>query len=182
MSEPLLALRGLTVRYGPRLATWSVDLTVVAGEVLGVVGESGAGKSTVGRAVVRLLPDTGRVEAGEIRFDGRALLGLPAAPEQVSALEWVLEHALSVRQTEELVRRWAAGQPPREARPARVATAEADREATLRQAFVDGLQRALGTRVALRPAKEGGGTLTIHFGSDEELNALYEKLGGEQLW
>ena len=52
----------------------------------------------------------------------------------------------------------------------------------LRQAFIDGLQRALGTRVGFRPAKEGGGTLTIHYNSDEELNALYEKLGGEDLW
>ena len=49
---------------------------------------------------------------------------------------------------------------------------ESDRDAALRQAFVDGLQRALGTRVGFRPAKEGGGTLTIHYNSDEELNAL----------
>ncbi|HSE95265.1 MAG TPA: ABC transporter ATP-binding protein [Methylomirabilota bacterium] len=77
MGESLLELRGLTVRYGPRLAAWSVDLAVGTGEVLGLVGESGAGKSTVGRAVVRLLPEAGWVEAGEIRFDGQALLGLP---------------------------------------------------------------------------------------------------------
>ena len=55
-------------------------------------------------------------------------------------------------------------------------------DAVLRQAYIDGLQRALGTRVGFRPAKEGGGTLTIHYNSDEELNALYTKLGGEDLW
>jgi hypothetical protein len=49
-------------------------------------------------------------------------------------------------------------------------------------AFIDGLQRALGTRVQFRPEKTGGGTLTIHYGSDEELNAFYEKLVGEQIW
>jgi oligopeptide/dipeptide ABC transporter ATP-binding protein len=80
--EPRLELRGLTVRYGSRVAVWSVDLAVAAGEVLGVVGESGAGKSTVGRAVVGLLPEAGRVEAGEIRFDGQPLLGLPARQMQ----------------------------------------------------------------------------------------------------
>jgi ParB family chromosome partitioning protein len=122
--------------------------------------------------------------AGEIsEGHARALLGLPTAAEQVAALDWVLERGLSVRQTEELVRRWGAGEAPEGARSrATTATPEAEREAIFRQAFIEGLQRALGTRVGFRPAKEGGGTLTIHYGSDEELNALYEKLGGEQIW
>jgi peptide/nickel transport system ATP-binding protein len=82
MSRPgpttsVLEVRGLTVRYGGRLATWNVDLDVAAGEVVGLVGESGAGKSTLGRAVVRLLPEPGCVEAGAIRFEGRDLLGAP---------------------------------------------------------------------------------------------------------
>jgi ParB family transcriptional regulator, chromosome partitioning protein len=121
--------------------------------------------------------------AGEIsEGHARALLGLPTAPEQVAALEWVLEKGLSVRQTEELVRRWAAGEPASGERAETKTASESDRDAVLRQAFIDGLQRALGTRVGFRPAKEGGGTLTIHYNSDEELNALYAKLGGEDLW
>ena len=76
MGPALLEVRGLTVRYGARLATWAVDLTLDPGRVLGLVGESGAGKSTVGRAVVRLLPEPGRIEAGAIRFRGRDLLAL----------------------------------------------------------------------------------------------------------
>ena len=79
MTAPVLEIRQLTVRYGTRLATWAVDLTVGPGEVLGLVGESGAGKSTVGRAVVGLLPEPGRVESGAIRFHGRDLLGLSGA-------------------------------------------------------------------------------------------------------
>jgi len=79
VTEPLLEIRGLTVRYGARLATWEVSLTLRPGEVLGLVGESGAGKSTVGRAIVRLLPESGRIEAGQIRFKGRDLLALPEA-------------------------------------------------------------------------------------------------------
>ena len=44
MTAPVLEVEALTVRYGARLATWAVDLTLGAGEVLGLVGESGAGK------------------------------------------------------------------------------------------------------------------------------------------
>jgi ParB family transcriptional regulator, chromosome partitioning protein len=136
---------------------------------------------------LRLLALPDRVQhalgAGEIsEGHARALLGLPTAPEQVAALEWVLEKGLSVRQTEELVRRWAAGETVSGERSVARRIPESERDAVLRQAFIDGLQRALGTRVGFRPAKEGGGTLTIHFNSDEELNALYTKLGGEDLW
>lgn len=136
---------------------------------------------------LRLLALPDRVQralaAGEItEGHARALLGLPTAPEQIAALEWVLDKGLSVRQTEELVRRWAAGEAPAGIRRAPEPDSADDREAAIRQAFVDGLQRALGTRVAFRPAKGGGGTLTIHYDSDEALNALYERLGGEQLW
>ena len=76
MTGPILEIAGLTVRYGARLATWAVDLRLGPGEVLGLVGESGAGKSTVGRAVVRLLPESGRIQDGAIRLRGRELLGL----------------------------------------------------------------------------------------------------------
>lgn len=119
--------------------------------------------------------------SGEIsEGHARALLGLPSAAEQIAALEEIQARGLSVRQTEELVRRWiAGGAPPREPRP------EADgerREDAIQQAFVDGLQRAIGTRVGFRADKSGGGTLTIHFGSDEELNAFYTRLAGEETW
>lgn len=136
---------------------------------------------------LRLLALPDRVQralaAGEIsEGHARALLGLATAPEQIAALEWVLEKGISVRQTEELVRRWAAGEPPAGIRRLPEPNPGDDREEAIRQAFVDGLQRALGTRVGFRPAKDGGGTLTIHYDSDEALNALYERLGGEQLW
>ncbi len=136
-----------------------------------------------------LLPDRVQrsLSAGDIsEGHARALLGLPTAPDQVAALEWVIAQGLSVRQTEELVRRWAAGHPPQGARvPAPInpdADGDSGRTEVLRQAFLDGLQRAIGARVGFRPAKEGGGTLTIHFSSDEELTTLYEKLGGQDVW
>src|SRR3989304_1588093 len=79
MAEPLLEIRGLTVRYGSRLAVWNVDLALRPGEGLGLCGESGGGKSAVGRAVVRLLPDSARVVAGAVRFKGRDLLAVTEA-------------------------------------------------------------------------------------------------------
>jgi ParB family chromosome partitioning protein len=137
---------------------------------------------------LRLLALPDRVQralgAGDIsEGHARALLGLPGAADQIAALGWIVDRDLTVRQTEDLVRRWAAGERPEGARRDQAAPGEdSERGVVFRQAFIDGLQRALGTRVGFRPAKEGGGTLTIHVGSDEELNALYEKLGGQELW
>jgi putative phosphonate transport system ATP-binding protein len=67
MIAPLLTVRGLTKRYGARLACEDVDFEVRPGEVVGIVGESGSGKSTVLRCVyLDAVPDAGSVRlAGE---------------------------------------------------------------------------------------------------------------------
>ncbi len=75
----LLEVKDLAVRYGSHLAVAEVGFTLGEGEVLGLVGESGAGKSTVGCALLRLLPEPGRIVSGAISFKGRDLLTVPHA-------------------------------------------------------------------------------------------------------
>lgn len=77
--EPLLEIQGLEVRYftgdGVVEAVNSIDLTVGRGENLGLVGETGAGKTTTALSVLRLLPDPpGKITGGSVRFDGEDLL------------------------------------------------------------------------------------------------------------
>ena len=54
-----------------------VDLSIAAGETYALLGESGCGKSMTALALTRLLPDSGRIERGEVRLDGEDLLRLP---------------------------------------------------------------------------------------------------------
>jgi ABC-type oligopeptide transport system ATPase subunit len=69
-TPPLLEVRGLRVDYGRgrrrTTAVDGVDLDIAAGETLALVGESGSGKTTVGNAVLGVVP----VAAGTVRFDG----------------------------------------------------------------------------------------------------------------
>jgi len=78
-----LEVEGLTVTLAAGDGRWpvltDVSLALAAGESLGVVGESGAGKTTLALALMRLLPPAGRVESGSIRLDGRDLLHLDEA-------------------------------------------------------------------------------------------------------
>lgn len=79
----LLEIGDLTVHYHsaggpPAAAVRAVSLEVEAGEVVGLLGESGGGKSTLLLAILGLLPATARVAGGSIRFRGRELLDLDA--------------------------------------------------------------------------------------------------------
>ncbi|MEV5340012.1 dipeptide/oligopeptide/nickel ABC transporter ATP-binding protein [Streptomyces sp. NPDC052676] len=72
MSEPLLDVRDLVVRYGVTTAVDGVSFTLEAGETLALNGPSGCGKSSTAAAVLRLR----RPDAGEVRFEGRELTRL----------------------------------------------------------------------------------------------------------
>ena len=81
MPVPLLSVHDLHVvfdtRHGPLTAIDHVSLDIRAGEILGVVGESGAGKSLTGTAIIGLLDPPGRIAAGEIRLQGERIDNLP---------------------------------------------------------------------------------------------------------
>ena len=83
MTGPLLSIRDLSVEFvtrkGPLIALDGVSFDIAPGEVLGVVGESGAGKSLTGLAIIGLLDPPGRIAGGEIRLKGERIDNLPPA-------------------------------------------------------------------------------------------------------
>ena len=116
---------------------------------------------------IKLAINEGRITEGH----ARALLALGSDAEQVAALELIERDGMTVRQTEELVRRWlAAGtrhSPLPTPRPP-----DFDR-------LEDRFRRVLGTRVNLQKSRKGG-RIVIHFFSDEELDGLYKQIVGQE--
>ena len=78
--SPVLDIQGLEVRFpgenGPVTVIDKVDLTIGTGEILGLVGESGCGKSMLARSIMRLIPVSGRITGGRILFEGEDLLAM----------------------------------------------------------------------------------------------------------
>jgi peptide/nickel transport system ATP-binding protein len=85
MTEPVLSVRNLQVEFSTRRralrAIDGVSFDIAKGEVLGVVGESGAGKSVTGLAVIGLIDPPGRITGGEIHLAGSRIDNLP--PEEM---------------------------------------------------------------------------------------------------
>ncbi|GIV63780.1 MAG: ParB/RepB/Spo0J family partition protein [Chloroflexota bacterium] len=96
----------------------------------------------------------------------RALLQLPTPQAQIAVLQMIIERGLSVRQTEELTRKYSGERPPRSAPP--------DPMPEIRS-LEEKLRQHLGTRVTLQHGKKGG-KLIIHYYSNEELNTLLDQL------
>ncbi len=103
-----------------------------------------------------------------------ALLGLGTLADQLAVLDVIRTRNLNVRQTETTVRGWAA-KPAQRGFP----SSEIDPET----ARVEGrLRSALNTRVALKRNGRGGGTISIEFYSDEQLQELCNRFLEEDLW
>ena len=77
--SPVIDIRNLTAVAHTIPILRDVSLTVNAGEAMALVGESGAGKSTIAKAVLGILPPAIRIASGEIIFEGADLLKLPPA-------------------------------------------------------------------------------------------------------
>ncbi|MFL5982945.1 MAG: ABC transporter ATP-binding protein [Gaiellaceae bacterium] len=82
----LLELRELSVDYGRARAVDGIDLEIREGEILGLAGESGCGKTTVANAVMQILRPPGRIAGGEIVFRGQNLVGL--GEEELRRFRW----------------------------------------------------------------------------------------------
>jgi branched-chain amino acid transport system ATP-binding protein len=87
VTEPLLKVQDLDVRYGTSRALFGVSLSVEPGTVLAVLGANGAGKSTLARAVSGLVPPT----AGHVFFDGHEITGAPAHRIRKMGLTYIPE-------------------------------------------------------------------------------------------
>ena len=88
--EPVLDIKDLTVKYrGDTRSTTAVDrvsFSIGTGEIFGLAGESGCGKSTIANAIMRLLRDPAEIAGGSIRFGGKDVLAMK--PEELRRFRW----------------------------------------------------------------------------------------------
>lgn len=73
LSNPILEVDKLDIRYGSVLAVRGLDLKIHRGDAVGLIGANGAGKTTTLQAIMGVVP----VHSGEIRFEGTSLMGIP---------------------------------------------------------------------------------------------------------
>ena len=77
VSADLLTVEGLSIAYGPTVVVHDVSFSLAQGESLALIGESGSGKSTIAKAILRLLPHGEATATGRVALNGRDVLGLP---------------------------------------------------------------------------------------------------------
>ena len=89
-TDSVLKVTGLTLRYSIRQgevkAVQDVSFELARGQSLGLVGESGCGKTSLANCLLRLLPDNARIVGGEVLLDGRDILSL--SEEDVRGVRW----------------------------------------------------------------------------------------------
>ena len=90
MAETLLSIENLTIAYSVGaadvVAVSEASFDVPQGSIVGLVGESGCGKTTMARALTRVIADNARIAGGSMHFDGQDLAAIPE--RQMNALRW----------------------------------------------------------------------------------------------
>jgi ParB family chromosome partitioning protein len=136
------------------------------------------GKSRVAITnTVRLLKLPGKIQTALMQGDvseghARTLLGLSSAVDQLTVLDEIIARGLSVRQTEELIRRMNSPK-------ATETKAQRDREWQGAKEYEAKLRDRLGTKVSLQRSRKGG-RIVIEFYSDEEFGAIYSRIVGDE--
>ena len=166
-SDPLLEISDLEVAFrsstGLVPAVRKANLTLYPGQSVAIVGESGSGKSTLAHAVIGLLPGTGRVTGGTIRFQGRDITHL--GPQELTALRGSSVGLVPQDPMSNLNPVWSIGFQVKEALRANgLAGVADDRLAHLMAEHADRAQKA---------APSAGGRIDV----DEQVALLLEQAG-----
>ena len=166
-SDPLLEIRDLEVAFrsstGLVPAVRKANLTLYPGQSVAIVGESGSGKSTLAHAVIGLLPGTGRVTGGTIRFQGRDITHL--GTQELTALRGSSIGLVPQDPMSNLNPVWSIGFQVKEALRANgLAGVADDRLAHLMAEHADRAQKA---------ATSAGGRIDV----DEQVALLLEQAG-----
>ena len=148
------------------------DFNLSHDEIAARVGKSRVAVTNTLR-LLKLPPSVLQALADGLITEGhaRVLLALATVQAQSAALQTIIRHGLNVRQAEELIRKLSGQKPSRPAKPGLPPELMA----------LEGRMRDyLGTKVSLTRSRKGG-TLVIHYYSDEELTALVDRILGEDL-
>ena len=146
------------------------DFGFTQDEVASRVGRSRSAVANTLRLLDLAPAIQGAVEGGELsEGHARALGGLQSPSQQIEVMAVVTGRGLSVRQTEDLVRRLNGNGPRGRLRPAH--------DATELELLENGLREALGTKVNLHPRRKGG-RITIEYYDEDDLGRIYERLTG----
>ena len=175
-SDPLLEISDLEVAFrsstGLVPAVRKANLTLYPGQSVAIVGESGSGKSTLAHAVIGLLPGTGRVTGGTIRFQGRDITHL--GPQELTALRGSSIGLVPQDPMSNLNPVWSIGFQVKEALRANgLAGVADDRLAHLMAEHAEHAGRTGHADGAQKAATSAGGRIDV----DEQVALLLEQAG-----
>ena len=172
-SDPLLEISDLEVAFrsstGLVPAVRKANLTLYPGQSVAIVGESGSGKSTMAHAVIGLLPGTGRVTGGTIRFQGRDITHL--SPQELTAMRGSSIGLVPQDPMSNLNPVWSIGFQVKEALRANGLAGVADDR--LAHLLAEHDEHAERTDDAEKPVPSAGGRIDV----DEQVALLLEQAG-----